>query len=329
MPCSWTNPSSKIKDNLYKAIDNINFGHITTSEDMNFGLAEASYDQLRALLISIKCENQNVVAMKSFCSNDFLCYACENEEVPVYYYARFLSNLFKRLFLTFPYKYLIIIAEKVYNSLFDKNDEFYIDVEKRTQCQTNSNLWHLMRCGRVTASIFKKCCNANIENPPKSLLKQIVFPHQSNVSCVYTNWGKNHEDKAVKILFEKIKHDHINLKKRQCGLIINKEFPFLGASPDALFDCNCHGSYPVEIKCPYTLRFSKYSEDLLQMNNAFLENVDGLWKMKATHEYFYQVIDMLIISTMSKFSLLRCKEFEPINYHIKPQNNLMKPFTLL
>ena len=49
----------------------------------------------------------------------------------------------------------------------------------------------------------------------------------------------------------------LSLKVAEVGLKINGHTPFLGASPDGLESCNCHGTEILEMKCPYT-----YEDDL-------------------------------------------------------------------
>lgn len=151
----------------------------------------------------------------------------------------------------------------------------------------NSKLWQWMRCGRITASIFRTCCHAKLDHPSKSLVRKIIFLEESDVSCVNTNWGKDNEIYAVSEIFKNFKTCHVNLKKRNCGIFIKKEFPFLGASPDAIFECDCHGSFPIEVKCPYTLRYTQNCKsDLLSMNNSFLICKNGTFELKNVHAYY-------------------------------------------
>jgi len=44
-------------------------------------------------------------------------------------------------------------------------------------------------------------------------------------------------------------HDGFALK--DTGLHVLKDKPYLGAPPDGLVECNCHGKGVLEIKCPY------------------------------------------------------------------------------
>ena len=63
-------------------------------------------------------------------------------------------------------------------------------------------------------------------------------------------WGRDNEENAIKDLERKL-----GGKVNKCGLFISKLHPFIGASPDGLFeDC------VVEIKCPFVLRDHKPAE---------------------------------------------------------------------
>ena len=81
---------------------------------------------------------------------------------------------------------------------------------------------------------------------------------------------------------------HQNLKVEETGFYVRVEHPYIGASPDGLAECDCHGQGLLKIKWPWShrnLTLSEYSA----MNRSCLY-LDGnvIHKNKA-HEYFYQV----------------------------------------
>jgi len=81
---------------------------------------------------------------------------------------------------------------------------------------------------------------------------------------------------------------------RNCGLFINPNYPFLGASPDGLVG----ESGIVEIKCPFNGKNSKISPGI---NFPFLEFTDdGIIKLKRNHNYYYQIIGQLALSKKAK-----------------------------
>ncbi len=51
-----------------------------------------------------------------------------------------------------------------------------------------------------------------------------------------------------------MKQTHAGFNVRDSGLVINPEWPFIGATPDGKVTCTCCGEGIVEIKCPYCHR---------------------------------------------------------------------------
>ena len=47
---------------------------------------------------------------------------------------------------------------------------------------------------------------------------------------------------------------HRNFKVNKCGLFLGHKKSYIGASPDAVGSCKCHGLCVVEIKCPFSTR---------------------------------------------------------------------------
>ena len=49
-----------------------------------------------------------------------------------------------------------------------------------------------------------------------------------------------------------MKAQHSNFSISVSGLVINTQYPHLGASPDGVTMCECCGKGAVELKCPYS-----------------------------------------------------------------------------
>lgn len=47
---------------------------------------------------------------------------------------------------------------------------------------------------------------------------------------------------------------HANFTVQSSGLVINPSYPYIGASPDGVVDCQCCGQGQLEIKCPFKYR---------------------------------------------------------------------------
>ena len=60
-----------------------------------------------------------------------------------------------------------------------------------------------------------------------------------------------YENATKECYFSIFSSSHENLTIRDSGLIINPNYPYIGASPDAIVECKCCGIRCLEIKCPY------------------------------------------------------------------------------
>ena len=58
------------------------------------------------------------------------------------------------------------------------------------------------------------------------------------------------EPLAANRLLDVLKVKHKKLKMEEPGLYLDVDKPFIGASPDRIISCFCHGKICVEIKCP-------------------------------------------------------------------------------
>lgn len=110
------------------------------------------------------------------------------------------------------------------------------DAEKLTRDQGSSKLWHSLRFGRVTASIFYEF--SRCKTPDGSLVQKIFGGKQFNATRAMKR-GSELEIYIIELL--KSKFPTI----RRSGLYLSPDYPLYGASPDAeASDCI------IEIKCP-------------------------------------------------------------------------------
>ena len=143
------------------------------------------------------------------------------------------------------------LLEACDNVSIEVTDDMAQAVEKETRKQSKTSLWFKYRAGRVTASRMKAVCHTNVTNPAQSLVKSICYPEAFNFTSKQTNWGCKHE-KKVRDRYEKaVRLKHTNLQVAECGLFINPQWPFVGASPDGIITCNCCSKGVLEIKCPF------------------------------------------------------------------------------
>lgn len=164
-------------------------------------------------------------------------------------------------------------------------------LEKATQKQSKSGLWHQYRAGRLTTSLFHDIVHTNLSDPAKSLLKKIMS-YGSHFSSAATQWGLANEKDAISEYVKQMSMDHTNLTVRDSGFVINTKFPHLGSSPDSIVACDCCGKGTLEVKCPYKFRDSNPC-DLDDTSFCLTKHEKGgitcktaLWK---NHKYFSQV----------------------------------------
>ena len=85
---------------------------------------------------------------------------------------------------------------------------------------------------------------------------------------------------------------HINFRVTKCGTIINKEYPFIHATPDFLCSCDCCGSGCGEVKCPYFIEGLDFDTYVLGKTSC-LEKKDSTFLLKRDHDYYFQVQQQL------------------------------------
>ncbi|XP_062551770.1 uncharacterized protein LOC134217031 [Armigeres subalbatus] len=103
--------------------------------------------------------------------------------------------------------------------------------------QADTDLWHELRKGRVTASRMHEASRCTMLNG--SLTSKIM-----GISSGFSFAMKRGTDLEGHV-FAVLQKEYPSL--RNTGLVLDPEFPWMGASPDGLAD-----DFVLEIKCPYT-----------------------------------------------------------------------------
>ena len=125
-------------------------------------------------------------------------------------------------------------------------------LQKATTLQSQCLTWHKHRKGRVTASYFHDVYHYMVNGQcyPTSLMKRSM--QYTDVPDVGAwRWGRENKDKACQEYISNIIAKHHALVVTTSGLVISPKCPFLGASPDGVVNCECHGCSLLEIKCSY------------------------------------------------------------------------------
>lgn len=78
------------------------------------------------------------------------------------------------------------------------------------------------------------------------------------------------------------------LHVHNCGLCVNPEYPYLGASPVGIV-CDEGNCGIIEIKCPYTARDMSIEESLSCPGFCLEEKDSKISFKKKNHAYYYQI----------------------------------------
>ena len=113
----------------------------------------------------------------------------------------------------------------------------YDNLTKVTILQSLNYNWKLHRGGRITASNFHEVSNKKVDdegnqNTSSLLNKLMLYTTTPNVPAI--TYGQENEKRAWTQYNTLSLQEHQNFLLQNTGLHINREFPYLGASPDGL-----------------------------------------------------------------------------------------------
>ena len=77
-------------------------------------------------------------------------------------------------------------------------------------------------------------------------------------------------------------------------LVINGEWPFIGASPDGVVDCSCHGKGVLEIKYPFCHCNSTIQSAATDRKFCLQQSGERL-RLDKNHAYYYQIQTQLFV----------------------------------
>ena len=101
--------------------------------------------------------------------------------------------------------------------------------------QADTDIWHDLRIGRITASRLhevSRCMSKTGSLVDKIMGKRGGFSFAMQRGTILEDY-----------VFTELQKEYPNLKR--CGLVLDPKYPFLGASPDGIAD-----DFVLEIKCP-------------------------------------------------------------------------------
>lgn len=172
-----------------------------------------------------------------------------------------------------------------YFQILLKNMQERHTIERETILQSNCQKWVDIRSQILTASNFGKICRSR-PTSKLNIVKNLIYKCFESEA---TKYGKIHERDALEMLE---KQEQIVIEG--CGLFIDKEFCFLGASPDGII-IGSNGI--VEVKCCYSVKGLTFQEAIATKKLKFLScDQANNYSLKKTHCYYYQIQGQLHIT---------------------------------
>ena len=298
VPCWWTDLSSK--DALYAPTAEIDFTHPkrklynsgakTRAVEVSEPCQKPSANELAEFYEELgECKNPSILSLQPAFLSRF-----SSQSVPA-----ILSDLYNDSMASLPYTDLVNAGEVIFDEI-EVTEDHCKTIEQETRAQSKSRRWFLYRTGRVTASNFKAAAKTNSEAslPSISLIKRVCYPEIYKFYSSATSWGIDHEGQALEQYSERKSSLHMNLLVSKCGLIVNRRYAHLGASPNALISCDCCGKGVVEIKCPFRCKEESIREVASKGDFCLKVSSNGELSLDTTHSYYYQIqLQMFLSST--------------------------------
>ena len=122
---------------------------------------------------------------------------------------------------------------------------------------------------------------------------------------------------------KKMERSHKEFHFCKIGLMLNSQWPFLGASPDGLISCKCCGQGILEVQCPYSCRDIPLSEYACEQN-SMLSPAQSTYALKQDYQYYYQVLCQLFVSGAQYSHFLVWTQNETHNETILPDKSFFE-----
>ena len=181
-------------------------------------------------------------------------------------------------------------VDSFFENLEQISQDIITKIEVLTRGQSNNEAWYDCRKGVVTASKahdiltrmrkFKGDNTLNLWN----LFQKVAGMVFVNPNIPALKYGRDMESIALEKFVSVMKVKHRTINVQDCGLFLDESFPYIGASPDAIVNCECCGLSCLEIKCPYSISYLSPQDPSVKL--AFM--TENNTKLKKNHKYFTQ-----------------------------------------
>lgn len=175
-------------------------------------------------------------------------------------------------------------------------------VEQQTRGQRKNPAWHAWRQNRITASMAHQVSHSRFVNgkgqpPPPSYLRAITGEKRGMKTRAMA-WGIENEPRVAR-RYQLLKSEQLGrrVRVRDCGLFVDPERAWLGASPDGIVEDAESGErlLCLEIKCPYKHREHTVARACEEDRHFCLElrseagEGESPYRLKTNHCYYTQV----------------------------------------
>ena len=180
-------------------------------------------------------------------------------------------------------------ADELYHQHVCVGPNSISEIEESTRGQHESQKWHHERMVRITASVMKEVCHQRPSTSCAAFIKKKLSSTFVNIPAI--SYGRKNESLAVSsyVSYQKSKGKFVQIES--CGLYVDKELPWLAASPDAIvtdFSKASHRKGCLEVKCPYVCERQTVTDARKNVSGFYLADVDGKTELSKSHMYFYQ-----------------------------------------
>jgi len=166
-------------------------------------------------------------------------------------------------------------------------------IQQSTVLQSASLTWKSIRVGRITASTVYDVLHTDQCHPSKSIIKKLCTEGPDLTHIESIKWGCDNEHHALATYKKSLELEHGEVTIEKSGLLIHEQYHFLGASPDGICQCSCHGKFLIEIKCPYRHKEHSSIDECINLDTSFCLNEKKV--LKESHKYFSQVQMQMLV----------------------------------
>ncbi|KAE9543065.1 hypothetical protein AGLY_002976 [Aphis glycines] len=159
-------------------------------------------------------------------------------------------------------------------------------ISKKSRDQSHSEIWFKERRVHLSASKFGDICKMRDSTSCKIKVHGMLY--KPSAMCKSMAYGIEIEHLA-RSSFEALLQVSVQL----CGLFIDREYPYLAASPDGLVGEH----FVLEIKCPYAAKDTISAIEAMEKKLLpFCSVNEGKIVLKKDHAYYFQVMGQLRIT---------------------------------